>query len=126
MSTKDRMREDMEIRNYSPKTIEAYLHCCHRFVAHHMQPPENLTRDDVRAFLLHLINERGFSNSAVGQYRAAIKFMYEITLGSPRQVERILVPKKEKRLPTVLSREEVNRLLSNIECFKHRTIFTKR
>ncbi len=89
-----------------------------------MRSPEDITRDEVREYLLHLMNELGFAASTCCQHRAAIKFLYEVTLGLPLAVARILPPKREKRLPSVLSRGEVLALLKSIISLKHRAILT--
>ncbi len=121
---RDRMRDDLRLGNYSECTIKAYLFDAREFVAHFMRPPEDITRDEVREYLLHLMNERGLSTSTCCQHRAAIKFLYEVTLGLPLAVARILPPKREKRLPTVLSREDVLALLRSVVSLKHRVILT--
>jgi site-specific recombinase XerD len=118
------MRDDLRLGNYSESTIKAYLLDARKFVAHFMRPPEDITRDEVREYLLHLMIKLGFSASTCCQHRAAIKFLYEVTLGLPLTVTRILPPKREKRLPTVLSRGEVLALLRSIVSLKHRAILT--
>ena len=60
---RDRMRDDLRLRNYSERTIYGYLLYARRFVAHFMKPPEQITRDEVRAHLLRLMNERGLAAS---------------------------------------------------------------
>lgn len=120
----DRMRDDLRLGNYAETTIRAYLLDARRFVAYFMRPPESITRDEVREYLLHLMNELGFAASTCCQHRAAIKFLYEMTLGLPLAVARILPPKREKRLPTVLSRAEVLALLHSVISLKHRAILT--
>jgi len=121
---RDRMRDDLRLRNYSKSTVKRYLLCARRFVAQFVKPPEEITRDEVRAYLLHLMNERKLSASTCRQHRAAIKFLYEITLGLPFKVERILPPKCEKRLPEILSRDEVLTLLRSVVSLKHRVVLT--
>jgi len=121
---RDRMRDDLRLRNYSERTIYGYLLYAKRFVAHFMKPPGKISRDEVRAYLLHLMNERGLAASTYRQHRAAIKILYEVTLGPPFKVERILPPKREKRLPEVLGREEVLALLRSVVSLKHRVILT--
>jgi integrase/recombinase XerD len=120
----DRMRDDLRLGNYAETTIRAYLLDARKFVAYFMRPPESITRDEVREYLLHLMKELGFAASTCCQHRAAIKFLYEVTLGLPLAVARILSPKREKRLPTVLSREEVLALLGSVISLKHRAILT--
>jgi len=121
---RDRMRDDLRLRNYSERTIKGYLLYAKKFVARFMKPPEEITRDEVRGYLPHLMNERGLSASTYRQYRAAIKFLYEVTLGLPFKVERILSPKRQRRLPEVLGREEVLGLLRSVVSLKHRVILT--
>jgi len=121
---RDRMRDDLRLRNYAEGTVERYLDCARKFVARHMRSPEQITRDEVRGYLLHLLNGRGLSASTYRAHRAAIKFLYEVTLGLPFKVERILPPKREKRLPEVLSRDEVLSLLKSVVSLKHRVILT--
>ena len=82
---RDRMRDDLRLRNYSERTIYGYLLYARRSVAHFMKPPEQITRDKVRAYLLHLMNERGLAASTYRQHRAAITILYEVTLSSALQ-----------------------------------------
>lgn len=121
---KDRMRDDMRLRNYAEGTVVSYLSCTRCFVAHFMKPPEEITRDEIRAYLLHLMNERGAVGSTYRSYRAAIRFLYEVTLGLPFKVERILSPKSGRRLPVVLGRKEVFALLRSVVPFKHRVVLS--
>jgi site-specific recombinase XerD len=122
--TRERMRQDMELRNFSPRTIEEYLGLARRFVAHYMKPPEQITRDEVRLFLLDLVNVRGYSRHTLQAYRAALKFLYEVTLGMPFVVERILAPKHPKKLPVVLSRDEAVALVASVPSLKYRASLT--
>ncbi len=119
---RDGMHQDLRLRRYSKGTIDTYLCCARKFVAHFMRPPEEITRDEIRTYLLHLLEERKLSVSSYRQYRAAIKFLYEVTLGLPWNVERILPPRQEKRLPQVLSRREVLAVLDAVGSLKHRAI----
>lgn len=123
-AVKDRMRDDMLLRNYAEGTIDHYLECAFKFVAFHMRPPQEITRDEIRAYLINLLHERKLAATTYRGHRAAIRFLYEVTLGLPCQVERILPPKVEKKLPDVLSRDEVLGLLLAIECFRYRVVAT--
>jgi len=58
---KDRMRDDLRLRNYAPGTVDTYLSYAKRFVARFMKPPEEITRDESRAYLLRLLTEREFA-----------------------------------------------------------------
>jgi integrase len=120
----DRMRDDLRLRNYADGTIQRCLDRARKFVAHFMRPPGRITRDEVRGCPLHLLNERKLSGSRYRAHRAAIKFLYEVTLGLPFKVERILPPKRERRPPEVLSRDEVLALLRSAVSLKHRVTLT--
>jgi len=79
-----------------------------------MRPPEQLEEADIRDFLLHLIQERKVSAPDLSVHLAAIKLLYRVTLKTPHKVDQIPWPKIPEKLPEVLSKEEVFRLLDNI------------
>lgn len=86
--------------------------------------PKQITTDQIRRFLLWMIDTKGISSSYQNQLINAIKFYYEHVLKRPRQVYQLERPKKEKRLPGVLSLEEVQRLLGEIQNTKHLAIIS--
>lgn len=120
----DRMRRDMELKNLSPRTIETYLFCMREFVKHHGRSPEELGDEEIRQFLHYLIKEKKASQSKVNQSYSALKFFYERSLGRGWNNTTIPRCKRGKKLPVILSLEEVSRILSSIENLKHRTILT--
>ena len=124
MRWSDKLREDMQIRNYSVASIELYTKLIRRFFEWLCKLPSQATRDDVRAFLLHKINEEGVAAGTYGQYRTALKFFFEITMGKPCVVERILTPKRAHTLPDVMSLDEVLRLLEGVKSYKNRVTLT--
>ena len=118
-----RMTEDMEIRNLAPRTRACYIERVAEFAAHHGQCPSKLGGEDVRAFLAHLAHERRVSTSYIVQTAAALRFLYRVTLGRPRLAEQIPFPKRTKqKLPVVLSRGEVARLLAATHSLKYRAM----
>jgi integrase/recombinase XerD len=117
-----RMIDDMNLKNLSPRTIEAYISRVGSFARHFGRSPEQLTRDDVRAYLLHLVQEKKVSWSVYNQTLAALRYLYEVTLGRNDVLERIPCPKQPKRLPVVLSLDEVARIFSALVSIKHRAI----
>jgi integrase/recombinase XerD len=108
---KDRMERDLKIRGRRPNTIDVYLRNATRFVAYYGRSPEELGREEIEAFILHLLEERKLQPGTVVGYIAAIKFLYSVTLRRPEVVEDIPFPKKRKRLPTILSHGEVARIV---------------
>ncbi len=107
---RDRVTDDLKLKGSRPQTIEAYLGCIRRFVAFHRRPPAEMGGEEVRAFLLHML-ETGRKPSTVNVYRAAIGFLYTNTLKRPEVVRDIPCPRSHRPLPTVISRAEVARLL---------------
>jgi integrase/recombinase XerD len=117
-----RMIEDMTLRNFAPKTIQSYIWCIARFARYFNSSPEHLGPEQVRAFLVHLVQERRVSLSQYRQTRAALRFLYRITLGRD-DVPQCIPPVKQPRvLPVVLSPDEVVRFFAAIGNIKHRTI----
>jgi site-specific recombinase XerD len=116
------MIEEMKLRNLSPRTIEVYVSRVANFARYFGRTPEVLGRDEVRSYLLHLVQEKKVSWSVYNQSVAALRFLYEVTLGREGVLVRIACPKQPKRLPVVLSLEEVTRFFAAIIGVKHRAI----
>jgi integrase/recombinase XerD len=107
---RQRFVEDLRVRNRSPRTMERYVSLVARFAKHFGRSPEALGPEEVRAYQLHLI-ERRVSWSYFNQTVCALRFLYGKTLGRPEQVAMSPFGKRPKKLPCVLSPEEVARLL---------------
>lgn len=108
---RQRMIEDMKLRKLSLETQERYVQQVARFARHFKKSPELLGPEQVREYQLFLVNERSLSVSTLHQIVAALRFLYGTTLRRPWAVEVIVYPRKPKRLPVVLSRLEVARIL---------------
>ena len=117
-----RMIDDMQLRNLSPRTIDAYAMRVGTFARYFRRSPQALGADDVRAYLLHLVQEKHVSWSVYNQTVAALKFVYEVTLERQGVMQRIRCPKQPKKLPTVLSTDEVTRVFAAVSSLKHRAI----
>jgi len=117
-----RMIDDMQLRNLAPRTIKAYVSRVGTFARHFGRSPEALGPDDVRAYLLHLVQVKHVSWSVYNQTVAALKFLYEVTLERQGVMQRIRCPKQPKKLPTVLSTGEITRFFAAILGLKHRAI----
>jgi len=117
-----RMIDDMTLRNFTPKTIQAYVRCVARFARYFHCSPERLGPEHVRAYLLHLRQERNASMSYYNQTRCALRFFYRVTLGRDDVPASIVPARQPHTLPVVLSGDEVARLFAAIGNLKHLAI----
>jgi len=108
---RQRFLDDLRLRNYSPRTIEAYVAGVARFAKHFGRSPELLGTEELRAFQLHLLDCH-VSWSQFNQIVCALRFCYGVTLGRPDQVPCIPFGKRPRTLPAVLSPQEVAALLA--------------
>ena len=106
---RQRMIEDMTIRNMSPLTQAAYVRSVANFAAHYRTSPDKLTFEDVRNYQVHLVS-RGLKTATIIPIMCAIRFLYGTTLGKKDFAEQIPLARKEDTLPTVLSRDDVTLL----------------
>ena len=119
---RQRMQEDLRLRNFSARTIRHYTHTVAEFAKHFHKSPDQLGPEHVRTFLLHLLNERKLAWGTIQGARSALKFFYTRTLKQTWFDQEIIKPKVRRKLPTVLSREEVCALLDAATNTKHRAL----
>ena len=119
---RQRMIEDLGLRNYSQHTIRSYTEAVADFARHFNKPPDQLGPEHIREYQLHLVQEKKLSWSTLQVRIAALKFFYTQTLKQDWFVQEVARPKVRRRLPTVLSREEVTALLDATPNLKHRTL----
>jgi site-specific recombinase XerD len=117
-----RMIEDLTLRNRAPRTIAKYTECVAEFARYFHASPEHLGPEHVRSYLLHLVQERQVSWSVYNQARCALQFLYRVTLGQDWVVAEVACPKVPKRLPVVLSPDEMARFLDALHNPKHRAL----
>ena len=108
---RQRMVEDLRLRNRSPRTVEIYVAQVAAFARYFRRSPEELGAEQVREYLLYLLQERRLSTSTVNLCRCALCFFYRHTLGRPECVVGMVTGRRAKKLPVVLDREEVRALL---------------
>ncbi len=118
-----RMIEDMTVRNLSPATQRSYLHAVSKFSRYFGRSPDRLGLEDVRAFQVHLV-ATGISWPALNQTVCALRFFYGVTLGQAEIPERIVYARAPRKLPEVLSADEVVRFLEAVPSLKTRTALT--
>jgi integrase/recombinase XerD len=119
-----RMLEDLQIRNYAPTTVAAYIRSVAEFAKHFGKSPDLLGSEQIREYQLYLIKEKGVSLSSYIQAVCALRFLYSNTLHLPVSVDRIPLPRYEKKLPVILSQAEVKLLLETPKNLGHRAMLT--
>lgn len=116
-----RMIEDMRLRNLAERTIDTYVDRVAAFARHFGTSPEHLGSDDIRAYLLHLVEQKT-SWTYFNQTRSALRFLYRTTLKRGWVDDGVVCARTPRKLPVVLSLDEVAQLFAAIKNFKHRAI----
>jgi site-specific recombinase XerD len=120
---RQRLIEDMQVRNYSPRTVEAYVAAVAKLAKYFMKSPDELTNEELRGFQVHLLSVKA-SWSQFNQIVCGLRFFYRTTLGRAEVVAMLPYGKKAKTLPVVLSVEEVAQLLATAKPGHERMLLT--
>jgi site-specific recombinase XerD len=119
------MLEDMKIRNLALNTQDSYLRQVSQFARHFGKPPDLLGQEEIRSYQIYLIQEKKLAPGSVTIAVSALRFLYKVTLRREWNLDDIIpAPKTPKKLPVILSPEEVLEFLSWVPEGKHRTILT--
>ena len=122
---RQRMTEDLQIRNLSPHTQKSYLEQVSRFARHFGKSPEALGPEDIHSYQVYLTNEKKLAPGSIVIAVSSLRFLYKVTLHKDWDFGDIIpAPKIPQTLPVVLSPEEVLQFLDCIQHIKHRTILT--
>lgn len=117
------LTRDLRLRNYSPKTIKAYRSCIRSFIRYFApRHPRNLKSEDIRDYLIHLLQNEKRAAGTVNQVYNAIRFLYVELYGRSVVIEKLPRPQKERKLPDVLNEDEVLRIFRTTSNLKHRTM----
>src|SRR5271170_3620246 len=119
---RQRMLEDLRIRNYAPTTVRCYIRAVAEFAQHFNKPPDQLGPEEIRSWQLYLLNEKRVKLSTYIQAVCALRFFYRNTLHQKIEIDRIPLPRYEKKLPVILSKTEVKALLEAPKNLKHRAM----
>jgi site-specific recombinase XerD len=120
---RDRMEQDLILRQLSPATRRNYLLYCRKFAAHYGRSPEELGAVEIREYLLYLIQVEQISHSTYRQIVAALKFLYTVTLSQPWAVERIPLPRHRRdSFPEVLRQDQLLVLFRALRRLKYRAL----
>lgn len=112
----------LELKRYANSTVRTYVTFFEMFINHYREKELNaINESDIRSFLQKLI-QRKVSNSYINQAINAIKFYYEVVLGMPNRFYEIERPRKETKLPKVISKEEILSMIDSCSNIKHKCI----
>lgn len=116
------MQADMVLRGLAPRTQEAYLAAVAGLARHYGQSPDQLTEEQVQRYLLHLIEERKLAWASTNQAACALRFFFHVTLKRPDASFLIPSRKAPAKLPEILSKSEVDRILGACTSLRHRAL----
>lgn len=124
---RQRMCEDMQVRNVSENTQKYYLQQVSLYARHFRRSPEGLGPRDIRTYQVYLTNDKKLAPGSIIIATAALRFLYTVTLKRPWDVADVLpMTKKPQTLPVILSPEEVQHFLTCVPRRKARTVLTVR
>jgi site-specific recombinase XerD len=108
------MIEDMRLHGLAESTQHSYVRVVRGLAKYYMRPPDEITEAEIRRFFVYLTHTRRLDSSTVAVYLHGIKFLYQKTLGREWPLFKLLRVKRSKKLPAVLSREQVRELLGRV------------
>jgi integrase/recombinase XerD len=117
---RQRMLEDMQLRNLCPQTQRLYLHYITGLARFYQTSPEHLSLEEIREYQLYLINERRYSPESINQFVSAAKFLYLVTLETPWPDDALTRCRVPRHLPVVLSPVEVQEFFQHICTIRYR------
>ena len=121
---RQRMIQDLQLRGYSDRTVEAYVRAVVQLARFHHASPDRLTEEQIRQYLLHLVTVQKVARGTHTIALCGLKFFYKETLARPWTVLDVARPKGEHKLPVVLSRDEVWRILDAVRIPVYRVCLT--
>jgi site-specific recombinase XerD len=118
------MIEDLQLKGYSDSTQTLYVTAVRQLCEHFGKSPGKVTEENLRDYFLYGKNVKNWSRSTSTVALCGIKFFYENTIKRPWPTLLFIRPGREKKLPVVLSRDEVREILSNIQLLRYRVCLT--
>ncbi|HEX9704751.1 MAG TPA: site-specific integrase [Gemmatimonadales bacterium] len=121
---RQRMMQDLQLRGYSDRTVEAYVRSVAQLAKFYCSSPDRITEEQVREYFLHLTNVQKVARGTHTIALCGIKFFYQETLARQWHVLDVARPKGENKLPVVLGRDEVWRILDSLRTAVYRACLT--
>ncbi len=118
--TMQQLETELKLRNFSPRTLKAYMFYNQKFISHCNKGPEQVTEDDIKGYMAHMMSDKKAAASSVVLIKAALKFYYDGVL--KKSIVNLQSPKTMKKLPTVLSKDEITSLISAASTAKSKLI----
>lgn len=119
----EKMLEDMSYRGYTKNTKDTYIGNVKVFMRYYQKPIDELTEKDIMKFMKYLSEERKLKNRTVNIYNSSIRFMYEVTLDKVLNFKQIPLFKVRRKMPDMLTKEEIKMLFNNCKNLKHKAMF---
>ena len=119
---RQRMIEDMCIRNFAGTTQRSYIHYVAEFAKYFNRSPQELDLEAVRQYQLHLTQERKLSPQSINTFVSAVQFLYLVTLEMPWDKHDFPRARLDEKLPVVLAPDEILRFLDHVAGVKHRAV----
>jgi site-specific recombinase XerD len=123
-SLRTRFIEDMQLHGYSPQTQKVYVSAVRVMAQHYGKSPDQISEEELRRYFLHLTLKRRVARGTATIALSALKFLFQNTLQRPWPSLKLLRPPKEKKVPVVLSRQEVQQILSSVRVPLYRVCLT--
>lgn len=117
-----KFQQDMLLKNFTKNTCEDYYRFVNRFLAFTSKDAMSITYADIRRFISHMKDKENKKASTINVYTAAIRFFFEYTLGYVWDPKKIPKMKRDRKLPVILTREQVNLLVDSMDNYKHKAI----
>jgi integrase/recombinase XerD len=117
------MLQEMQIRNYSERSIRSYIHCLSRLSIYYNCSPDLLSIEQVKSYLHYCITVKQEATSTLNQIISAVRILFVDVLQRPWEPLKLKRPRRDKKLPVVFSKQEIAAFLTGIKNVKHRAIF---
>ena len=117
----EKLETELKLRGFSQKTISAYLYNNQKFLEFIKKQPEEITRDDIKYFLAHLISDKKLKPASINLVLCSLKFFYQEMLEKDI-FKKVKAQKREKKLPVVLTKEEIKELIKAPKKRKHKLL----
>ncbi|MFZ5534576.1 MAG: tyrosine-type recombinase/integrase [Patescibacteria group bacterium] len=117
---RQKMMEDMQLHGFAKRTQDSYLRAVRQLAEYYNKPPDQISEEELRQYYLYLKNVKKASRSTMTLALCGIKFFYERTLQREWATLDLVRPQQEKKLPVVLSVEEVRQILARVRCRRYR------